>query len=769
VKENLTGALIAAAALWAGDTLAQSPGPATSASPSPVTASPAPVTPDAAPADTKKASSPGAATASLQTVEVSGSASDAAQREAFVAGRIVIGRQAIEKSGVSTVKDLLRREPSVTVSANGRLGLLGLPGYTQILVDGVAPPAGRDPMESDLVHIERVEIIKGSVAEHGPFGIAGTINLVTRRTERVASESLRMTAQGGPDSVMGDGAWSLTSVDKQTGTTRSLRASFRDGDTLVRARTRTAVSFAPWGDGDTSTRDERQHQRRTQASLSGNLGWRDSATREFSIDPSLFLLALRNHGDEQYLERPGTPPVDARVATRHVLVNVGLDLTWKERFADGSRLQLRLAPGWMQVRRRGLREDGLATAADLLRETLRQQHARNDHLKLDYTAASPKDHDIKAGLGLGRNAVDHRVDAWLQGQDDPTLTPYFGKVGSARTRRANAFIQDDWRLNAQWALNAGLSADWRDIDQVDGPLRASSRFTVLAPSLNLAWKPADGGRLRARLSLARTARLPDADQLSARPTINPLAPCLPGGPCGGNTPDQADLVGNPSLRPEKAWGLTGSLERYIGKDSTLGVDVFARRIEDLVGSELLLAAVPWSATPRYISRPMNFGKAWSAGMSLDARMKAPEFIDGAPKLELRSGITWARSRVSTVAGPDNRLDGQSPWSGKVGLRWEPAAWPAELSLDINWLPPTWRRADDTRLTRSGRQIDADLQMAWTLSPKTKIRGTINNLLARDRRSDDWFALVGTPNPATLDRSIVTRGDRRFGLTVEMKL
>lgn len=745
MKDHIaTGALIAAAALCAADALAQT-------------------APTAAPSPTQSRS--------LEKVEVTGAASDTAQREAFVAGRIVIGRQAIDKSGVTTVKELLRREPSVTVSASGRIGLLGLPGYTQILVDGVAPQPGRDPMESDLVHIERIEIVKGSVAEYGPFGIAGTINIVTRRTERVASETLRLGAQGGANHVNADGAWSLSSVDKQTGTTQSLRISARDGESIVRTRTQSYYSFGGWGNGRPDRRDERQHQRRTQALVSGNVGWRDTPTREFSVDPSLLILALRNHGDEQYTDGSGDGQEDARTAARSVLVSVGLDLSWKERFADGSRLQLRVSPGWMQVRRRNLREDGLGSSGsdDLLRENLRQQHARNDHLKLDYSAASPKDHDIKLGLGLGRNDGGQRVDAWLNGGVDDTLTPFFGHVGSARTLRANAFIQDDWRLNAQWALNAGLSADWRDVDQADGPLHSASRFTVLATSLNLAWKPADGGRQRVRLSLARTAKLPDADQLSVRPTINPLAPCSPLGVCWANGPDQADTAGNPELRPEKAWGLTASVEQYIGKDSTLGLDVFARRIEDLIGSELLLATVPWAVQQRYISRPVNFGKAWTTGMSLDARMKAPEFIAGAPKLELRTGLTWARSRVSTVAGPDNRLDEQSPWSGKVGVRWEPAAWPAELSIDINWLPPVWRRADETRLTRTDRRVDADLQVAWTLSPKTKLRGTINNLLGRDRRSEDWFKLVNAVNAESLNRSVVTRGDRRFGVTLEMKL
>ncbi|WP_431260763.1 TonB-dependent receptor plug domain-containing protein [Roseateles chitinivorans] len=151
------------------------------------------------------------AAATLERVEVDGAAAtDTQRRRDFVAGKIVISRRTIEDSGQTSVQDLLKREPSVTIGANGQLGLLGLPGYTQVLIDGKPPLPGRSPMETDLVHVERIEIVKGSLAEFGPFGIAGTINIVSRRVDRKPSAAVRLGGVLGPAVADANVAWSDT-------------------------------------------------------------------------------------------------------------------------------------------------------------------------------------------------------------------------------------------------------------------------------------------------------------------------------------------------------------------------------------------------------------------------------------------------------------------------------------------------------------------------------------------------------------------------------
>jgi outer membrane receptor for ferrienterochelin and colicin len=87
-------------------------------------------------------------------VIINGSFTDIEARRDFVAGKIIIGRKRIQESGLQNVEDLLKREPVITVGKDGRIGLLGLPGYTQILVDGMPPTTGKDINELDLVRRE---------------------------------------------------------------------------------------------------------------------------------------------------------------------------------------------------------------------------------------------------------------------------------------------------------------------------------------------------------------------------------------------------------------------------------------------------------------------------------------------------------------------------------------------------------------------------------------------------------------------------------------
>ncbi|UUZ47030.1 TonB-dependent receptor plug domain-containing protein [Massilia sp. B-10] len=114
--------------------------------------------------------------------------------------KIIIGRKRIEESGLRTVEELLRREPAVTVSGDGSIGLLNLPGYTQILVDGQAPGPNQAPAVLDLARVERVEIVKTTVAEFGPFwDRLSTINMVTRNTVRKTATNLStaLSSKGG--------------------------------------------------------------------------------------------------------------------------------------------------------------------------------------------------------------------------------------------------------------------------------------------------------------------------------------------------------------------------------------------------------------------------------------------------------------------------------------------------------------------------------------------------------------------------------------------
>src|SRR5450830_102604 len=91
-----------------------------------------------------------------QTVVVNSRQTDVEASRDFVAGKIIISKKTLEESGVPNVADVLRREPAITVGKDGRIGLLGLPGYTQVLVDG-QQGTGIDPYTMDLLQVEKIE------------------------------------------------------------------------------------------------------------------------------------------------------------------------------------------------------------------------------------------------------------------------------------------------------------------------------------------------------------------------------------------------------------------------------------------------------------------------------------------------------------------------------------------------------------------------------------------------------------------------------------
>ena len=149
----------------------------------PVAADPVPGTPAEAGAMPAVPTAPGA---KLDKVEITGGRADEVQeRRQSTAAKIIIGRDEIERFGDSTVGEVLKRLPGVTIQGRpgrgGAIRLRGLGnGYTQILLDGERVPPGfsLDSLTPD--QIERIEILRAPTAETGARAIAGTINIVTR-------------------------------------------------------------------------------------------------------------------------------------------------------------------------------------------------------------------------------------------------------------------------------------------------------------------------------------------------------------------------------------------------------------------------------------------------------------------------------------------------------------------------------------------------------------------------------------------------------------
>ncbi|MBL8335097.1 MAG: TonB-dependent receptor plug domain-containing protein, partial [Rubrivivax sp.] len=175
IRHDLATACCAALALAASTARAQAQNP----------------TPPRPPAAAASAPSP-------QTVEVTATRdNDTEQRRQSTAAKIVIGREEIERFGDSTVGEVLRRLPGITMPGPpGRGGpprMRGLgAGYTQILIDGQRVPPGFSIEQLTPEQIERIEILRAPTAETGARAIGGTINIITREGFKRRINDLRM-------------------------------------------------------------------------------------------------------------------------------------------------------------------------------------------------------------------------------------------------------------------------------------------------------------------------------------------------------------------------------------------------------------------------------------------------------------------------------------------------------------------------------------------------------------------------------------------------
>lgn len=133
--------------------------------------------------------SPASATeaAAAQKVEVTGSADQYNPRRDDTAAKIVVTQEELARYGDTTLSDVLKRQPGITVSGGnagrggGEIRMRGLgAGYTQILLNGEPAPPGFTLDSLPPSQVERIEIVRAATAEFSTQAIAGTINIVLK-------------------------------------------------------------------------------------------------------------------------------------------------------------------------------------------------------------------------------------------------------------------------------------------------------------------------------------------------------------------------------------------------------------------------------------------------------------------------------------------------------------------------------------------------------------------------------------------------------------
>ncbi len=723
------------------------------------------------PAASEPATKPGAATVVPQ-VTISGSrANDTEQRRMSTAAKMIFGREELDRNGDSDLGEILKRLPGVTLGGRpGRGGgarMRGLGnGYTQMLLNGERMPPGFSVESIAPDQVERIEVMRGPVAEHSTQAIAGTINIVLREGYQQRDIQLKLT-----DSIEQNRHApniSLAVPGKLDNLSYLLSGSVFQN----RQRDRSVTHNLDTDDTDNSGAVLKaqvvtdQSERRTRGiHLTPRLSYRFESGDTLTFQPFLVSTRSNSTSDSMLLQSQGsTAPEYARAdattsSSSTFLRGFG---NWLHRMENGAKLDVKFGLRTGRSDSDSLRNQ--YTDAGVLKDVLTDTNVtreRGANTGGKYSIPLGKGHLLAAGWDAEWGKREQTSSAQNRGL---ALFSDSGVALAADTRRLAAFVQDEWDITPQWSAYLGLR--WEGIrtssDGSGARAGISNKTSVWSPVLHGVWRIPGHEKDQVRMSLTQSYKAPGLDDLIAAPSLSRT-----------NSATRPDRTGNPSLKPELAKGLDLAYEHYLGKSGILSASGFVRDIDNLIRRETTQDAAYNASTTRrmedggllWVSRPVNVGHARTSGIELEAKFQLVELVPDAPAIDLRANYSRFWSRVDGIPGPDNRLDQQAKQTANVGLDYRMKGLPLTLGGGYNWTPATRVQTSVNEFVTSGVKRQIDLYGLWKLSPQTQLRISANNLLADDAQSSRRF---DAGNVAQFSNS-EARTFTTWGIRLEMKL
>jgi outer membrane receptor for ferrienterochelin and colicins len=695
-------------------------------------------------------------TSAQQRVEITARQSATDLRRDSRVAKQVYGRDELDKYGDTNALDVMRRLPGINIGSGGpRMRGLGA-GYTQILINGDPMPPGFALDQLSPSQIERIEVLRAPTADQSAQAIAGTINIILKEAPRRSQRDVRLGLSDGSRRPMGN--LNVTLGESQGGLAGSLPLSVFEW----RRENRNTIERQGPGTDGAPARAEQSGDQQVWGwgwNLAPRLNWKISDEQTLSL--ATFLQKGYWNNSIAYATQvfAGNPVLDDDQAANGTWQNRRANLTWVNRFTQDQRIELRA----------GVQQSRFTFNSTNLRQGAEYQRAIGGGEDDGFTQAGKyglllgEAHSLTAGWDLESRERSERRTVTQQGQ--PVLPAFEGQPFDARLRRQAFYAQDEWEISPQWQLYLGLRHERIETESRGTAEPVNNSSSVLSPLAHLTYKFDPKGRDMVRASLTRSYRAPGTGALLARPTLasaytDTNAP---------NTELAPDRVGNPALKPELAAGLDVAYEKYLAGGGMWSVGLFHRRITDLVRNVTTLRTVPWATVPRWVSQPQNFSSASTSGIELEVKGRAGELLptrvdktNALNALNLRASLNLYRSRVAALPGPDNRLDGQQPWTATFGADQRITGLPLTVGASLSLNP-----AYDTQLTldqtqRRSRTHTVDVYGLWVFRPGLSMRLAVA----------EGAQPFGPPNGSTttlLASGDYTRTERKTGPQVNFSL
>lgn len=599
-----------------------------------------------------------------------------------------------------TAGDALKRVPSVTflsdVIESDGARLRGLPpGYTQILINGEKVPGSNadrsfflDRIPAEL--IDRVEIVRSSSARRTGDAIAGTLNIKLRDGYELDGGYLRAgglyyddkelepSVGGvfggalGPGRFLIGGNFQGRHNPKKKYSLRYANEEDANGDP-------TNVPVFDNREDQRDTRDGKDYSANATYDIKGD-------TTDFSING--FYVHTDRTEDERSFEYNDLTaingPVRATPPGNLIVDNANVATINQDNYSVNGKLAHRWSLGEtsLKVGLSQFDEDRFETEYEIefdratprftgdLTQTnitdkefsvrLEHEFELSDSAKLVFGGLwQDKDRDtsIIEGVRDRRNLTAADRQGYDQFARNPTefarafvnFVPATGGINMIEEKRLDGFVLIEGDMpGVKWEAGVRYETTDLTIDDLTLPAtRFDKDYEKLLPSASV--KIDVGARGRITASVARTSR---------RPEFNFLSPATLEAELGDN-----DLLGNPLLDPETAWGFDLGYEQRLGRAGIAGINVFYRKVNDLI--ELTNTGVEGTeGAGTFVYQPQNIGdgKVWGVEFDLSTDLG---FI-GLPDTGVFGNVSWLDSKIIDEFG-ERRFNGQSKYVYNFGV------------------------------------------------------------------------------------------------------
>ena len=660
-----------------------------------------------------------------------------------------------------TAGDALKRVPSVTflsdVIESDGARLRGLdPGYTQILINGEKVPGSNadrsfflDRIPAEL--IDRVEIVRSSSARRSGDALAGTLNIVLRDGYELDGGYIRVGGLAFDDGefkeslggvyggAVGPGRL-LLGANLQGRYNPKIKKSQRFGDSPENNPTFRVDDFDNRED-QTDTRDGTDYSFNADYSIDSDDGT--------DINLSGFYVKTERTEDERSFEYDDptaiTGPVRRTVAGNLLTDNANVNEINQENYSLRAVVEEEWAAGETTLKvglanfdesqyetedeidfdRTTPRYTGDLTVTSIADEEFFGEFAHEietgDNTEFEFGLfyqVKQRDTDIRTQRNRFNVAVALR-DGWDQFSDTPevariawtNLQPVAGGESQIDEERFDGFAVFNGE-SGPLAWEAGLRYETTTVDITDltvapADRTTSNNFSFFLPSAHLKYDVTAADRVSA--SVARTVR---------RPNFNFISPALLEAELGDN-----DLLGNPDLEPESAWGADLGYERRLGSSGVFGVNLFYRDVKDLV--EVASTGIEGSEGPgTFVLQPQNTGDGSVYGIELD--LSTPLTVVGLPNTGAFANFSWLDSDIEDEFG-SRRFNDQSEFVYNFGFIHDIVAFDAAFGATYRKQGDAYGRVIGEEITTS-YGADLEVFIEKRLGDSFTIRAVGSNLL-----------------------------------------